>query len=91
MLSDWPILSLVIWLPIAGGVVTLLAGRGGDGPAVRWIALVFAVVTFLVSVPLYTLFDTTTYQMQFTELVPWIGTFNINYALGVDEIGRAHV
>ncbi len=86
MLSDWPILSLVIWLPIAGGVLTLLAGRGGDGPAVRPIALVFAIATFIASIPLYTLFDTATYRMQFTEQVPWITTFSINYQLGVDGI-----
>ena len=86
MLSDWPLLSLIIWLPIIGGGFVLLAGRGGNGPAARWLALVFSTATFIVSIPLYTQFDASTYQMQFTELLPWIHTFNINYYLGIDGI-----
>ncbi len=49
-------------------------------------ALAFSVLTFLLSIPLYTQFDTSTAVMQFQELHPWIATFNINYHLGVDGI-----
>jgi NADH-quinone oxidoreductase subunit M len=38
------------------------------------------------SLPLYTGFDNGTYQMQFAEQMPWVATFNINYALGIDGI-----
>jgi len=48
--------------------------------------LFFAVVTFLLTIPLYIGFDTSTYQMQFPELYPWIPAFNIYYHLGVDGI-----
>ena len=86
MFSGFPLLSLVIWLPIAGGAAALLVDRGGDDKLVRWVALFFAGLTFLVSLPLYGAFDTGTYQMQFVEKSAWIPTFNINYHLGVDGI-----
>jgi NADH-quinone oxidoreductase subunit M len=80
-----PWLSLVIWVPIVGGLAVLLAGVRGDS-AVRWLSLAVAVVTFLLSLPLYVSFDVTTHMMQFTEVGSWIPRFNIEYRLGVDGI-----
>ena len=85
-MSDLPLLSLVIWLPIIGGLVVLAVGAGGNNNAVRWAALVGSIVTFLVSIPLWTGFDTTTHEMQFVEHASWIPAFNIAYHLGVDGI-----
>ncbi len=85
MFTDWPLLSLVIWLPIIGGVFTLLTGDKSPA-ATRRIALFTAVLTFLLSLPLYFQFDPGTAAMQFQELAPWIATFNIHYHLGVDGI-----
>jgi len=84
MFSDFPLLSLVIWLPIIGGLLVLAAGK--NDVLVRWLALVFASLTFLVSLPLYTGFDSGTYQMQFSESASWVPTFNIHYSLGIDGI-----
>jgi NADH-quinone oxidoreductase subunit M len=84
MLSHWPLLSLVIWTPILGGFVVLGAGENASGA--RRLALIFAVVTFVFSIPLYTGFDTHTASMQFVELQPWISALNINYYLGVDGL-----
>ena len=85
MTADWPILSIVIWLPIIGGVLVL--GSGDRAPNVsRWLALSVAILTFLLSIPLYTGFDTGTAQMQFVENSPWIPAFDVNYHLGVDGI-----
>ena len=85
MTGHFPILSLLLWLPIAGGLLVLLAGR--IAPAtVRWLALLVALVSFAVSVPLWTQFDASTAAMQFAEKLPWIGTFNVYYSLGVDGI-----
>ena len=78
------LLSLLIWLPILGGVLVVAAGRGGG--VARKLALGFSVAVFLLSVPLYTRFDTATAAMQFTEHAVWIGAFNIHYALGIDGI-----
>lgn len=85
MTSNWPLLSILIWFPIIGGFALLAYGEKHPG-RVRWAALVIAVVTFLLSIPLYTGFDSTTAQMQFEEMRPWISAFNINYHLGVDGI-----
>ena len=83
MASNWPILSILIWLPIFGAVVVLAAGEHRAGLA-RVLALLVAAATFVLSITLFTGFDTSTASMQFTEFKPWIDSFNINYALGVD-------
>jgi NADH-quinone oxidoreductase subunit M len=80
------LLSLAIWTPIAFGVVLLALGRDEQARAVRWIALIGAVVSFLVTLPLYDGFQLGTSAMQFVEKGPWIDRFNVNYHLGVDGI-----
>ena len=78
------LLSLAIWMPIAFGVVLLALGRDEHAGAVRWIALVGAVVSLAVTVPLYAQFELGTAAMQFVEKSLWIERFNIHYHLGVD-------
>ncbi len=85
MSADWPILSTVIWLPILGGLLVLFSGEKAPGVA-RWLALAVAVLTFLLSLPLWTGFDTSTAVMQFQEKLPWIERFQVHYHLGVDGI-----
>jgi NADH-quinone oxidoreductase subunit M len=80
------LLSLAIFLPIACGALLLAIGRDEQARAVRWLALVAAVASFLVTLPLITGFDTSTAAMQFVEKQPWIERFAINYHLGVDGI-----
>ncbi len=80
------LLSLAIWTPIAFGVILLAFGRDDQAKAVRWIALVGALISFLVTLPLYGQFDNTTASMQFVENTSWIERFNVNYHLGVDGI-----
>ncbi|MGH8479431.1 MAG: NADH-quinone oxidoreductase subunit M [Gammaproteobacteria bacterium] len=80
-----PLLSLVIWLPILGGVVVLfLADR--DRAVVLKLSLSIALAAFVLSLPLYFAFDTATHAMQFGERVPWIPAFDIDYHLGIDGI-----
>ncbi len=85
MYADWPLLSLVTWTPIVGGILVLFAGDKEPGGA-RKIALVFSLLTFLLTIPLYTQFDTDTHLMQFVERHPWIDVFDIEYYLGIDGI-----
>lgn len=80
------LLSLAIWTPIVFGIVLLALGRDEQARAVRWVALLGALISFLVTLPLYGQFDTTTAAMQFVEKSPWIERFNVNYHLGVDGI-----
>ena len=80
------LLSLSIWTPIFFGVVLLAFGRDDQAKTVRWIALVGAVISLLVTLPLYEGFKLGTSAMQFVEKAPWIHAFNVNYHLGVDGI-----
>lgn len=80
------LLSLAIWTPIAFGVVLLALGRDDQARAVRWLALIGSLVSFLVTLPLYSRFDRATSAMQFVEKQPWIERFNIHYHLGIDGI-----
>jgi len=80
------LLSLAIWTPIAFGVVLLALGRDDQARAVRWLALIGSVVSFFVTLPLYSGFQLGTSAMQFVEKASWIERFNVNYALGVDGI-----
>ena len=83
--SALPILSLLIWTPIIGGVLVLLAGdRRAEG--VKYLSLAVAVLTFLLSILLYKQFDNAVAGMQFIEEAEWISAFNVKYHIGVDGI-----
>lgn len=80
---DLPILSLMIWLPVLGGLGVLAVG---DRVGAKQFALGITVLTFLISLLLWLGFDYTTASMQFVEFTPWVETFHINYHLGIDGI-----
>ena len=86
MTSDFPILSLIIWLPIIAGAVLMFAGENLKSSTTKMIAMVVSLLTFVLSIPLYADFDSSTHAMQFVENIPWIAVFNINYHLGIDGI-----
>jgi len=85
MLAEFPWLTLVIWLPIIGGVVVIASGDKAPD-LTKWLSLGFALVTFLFSLSLWFGFDQTTVAMQFVERADWIPTFDVYYHLGVDGI-----
>ncbi len=80
------LLSVSIWLPIAVGILLLALGRDDQPGTARWLALVGAVASFLVTIPLITGFDNASAALQFQENLPWIARFNVHYHLGVDGI-----
>ncbi|MDH5447209.1 MAG: NADH-quinone oxidoreductase subunit M [Gammaproteobacteria bacterium] len=86
MFVDWPILSLVIWIPIIGGILVLATANESRVSQTRVLSLVVSILTFILSIPLYTDFQIGTHLMQFQENASWIKAFNINYHLGVDGI-----
>ena len=47
------LLSLAIWMPIIFGVILLALGRDEQANAVRWVALIGAFASFMVTLPLY--------------------------------------
>jgi NADH-quinone oxidoreductase subunit M len=82
------LLSLLIWLPIAGAVPVLLAGSGRPNTA-RWLALLMAVLTFAVSLFLIPQYHPDVAGMQLVESHVWIEALNVHYGLGVDGISVA--
>jgi NADH-quinone oxidoreductase subunit M len=79
------LLSLVIWLPIAGGFLTLALGDDRARLA-RWTALVSTLLTLAACVPLCMGFSNGTARFQFVERRDWIMTLHAQYYLGVDGI-----
>src|SRR5262245_7785020 len=83
-------LSLIVFLPLVGALLVLVAGGRGDRPeresTVKLIALVASVATFLATLALWWRFDPTSADYQFVERRSWIPAFGIQYLVGVDGI-----
>ena len=80
------LLSLSIWTPIVVGGLLLALGRDEHAKAVRWLALLGALISFLIALPLYGGFQIDSAQMQWVEKALWIERFQVHYHLGVDGI-----
>ena len=79
------LLSLLIWLPILGGISVLVIGNNRSDLA-RWVSVAVSIIVFALSLNLWAGFDTSTHVMQFVENTAWISQFNINYHIGIDGI-----
>ena len=84
--NHFPWLTLAIFVPIVFGLLVLALGGDNKPGFTRQLSLVGAVVSFLVTIPIYTGFDSSTAAMQFVEKASWISAFHVNYSLGVDGI-----
>lgn len=80
--GGFPWLTLVVFLPLLGVAAILLA----EEALAKWVALGVSSLVFLVSLPLWVLFDESTPAMQFVETHQWIASPSINYTVGVDGI-----
>ena len=86
MQSTFPLLSLAIWLPILFGLLVLAVGSDRNPGTARALSLFGSIASFLVTLPIIANFDNAFHGMQMVERTPWIGRFNIFYALGIDGI-----
>ena len=89
---SWPILSLTTFLPLVG-VLYILFVPGEDETAdknARWAALWTTLATFLVSLPIWFLFDKNAAGFQFVEKHEWLGGA-ASYQMGVDGISMPFV
>lgn len=84
--TNFPWLTLAIFVPIVAGLVVLALGRDDRPGFTRKLSLVGSILGLLVTLPLYTGFNPDTADMQFVEKAPWIDTFAVNYHLGIDGI-----
>ena len=80
------LLSLAIWVPIMAGIAGLATGSDRHAGLARILAFAGALAGFLVTLPLFVLFDRLSGGYQFLEFHEWIPALNVNYALGVDGI-----
>jgi NADH-quinone oxidoreductase subunit M len=82
------LLSLIVWLPLVGAIVLLVA-RGMSDQTARRVAFIWSLVVFVASLPLIPglgQFDSNNANLQLVERVPWIGAFGVDYHLGIDGI-----
>jgi NADH-quinone oxidoreductase subunit M len=81
----YSILTLVTFLPVAGGAL-LLFMRNASPRAIRNIAFIVSLLTLLLSLPLFSSFDSSNRGMQFEQSVSWIPSLGIQYHVGIDGI-----
>jgi NADH-quinone oxidoreductase subunit M len=81
--ANFPLLSVVLFTPLVGALVLLFVGKHREN-AIRWIANVFAMAGFAVSLPLWFWYQPADPRWQFVERLPWIPSIGAEYFLGVD-------
>lgn len=79
-----PLLSLLIWIPIVGGLLLLLFRKEHQATWIKRLGLLIAILCLCLCWPLVQGFDISTWDMQWREQHAWIPQLNIYYALGVD-------
>ena len=91
-MTDWPILSVLIFLPTVGAAFVFVIRGEAEIVAqnARNVALWTSLITFALSLLLWTGFDTGTAAFQFEERAPWIAE-GIDYHLGVDGISMLFI
>ena len=85
-MSNVPLLTLITFLPAAGAVIIMLFMKKEQTRAIKGFATAVAVADFLISLPLWTRFDSSEAGFQFVEKASWIPTIGVSYFVGVDGI-----
>ena len=86
--AGFPILSLITWLPLVGGVI-IMSVRGDEATVAsnaRWTALWTSLIVLVLSLVLWVKFDTGESGFQFVEEIPWLPEYGVGYKMGVDGI-----
>ncbi len=89
---NWPILSVVTFLPLLGALLVMLLVRGNERLArgtARWVAMWTTLVTFAISLVMVWRFDAGSAEFQFVEKHSWLGI--ASYHMGVDGISLPFV
>src|SRR5438046_8991289 len=77
------LLSFILFTPLVGALILLLVNsRKAD--AIRWLAYRVAFVGFVISIPLWFLYNPQNADFQFVERATWIPSIGAEYFLGVD-------
>ncbi|MGB1933105.1 MAG: NADH-quinone oxidoreductase subunit M [Candidatus Puniceispirillaceae bacterium] len=93
MISSWPLLSVITFLPLTGVLFLMLIRGNADSIAAnsRLVALWVSGFTFLLSLYLYFGFDPNIAGYQFEERADWIAGSGISYHLGIDGISMPFI
>ena len=81
--ADFPLLSLILFTPLAGAILLLFVSKQNEN-LIRWIANITVAIGFLVSLPLWFWYDSSNPEWQFVEQASWIPSIGAQYLLGVD-------
>jgi len=84
-MSSYPILSMMIWLPIVMGLI-LINNKNISKLTASFITIIITMLIFILSIILFNLYDHSSSQLQFVEKHEWIEGMNIFYFLAVDGI-----
>lgn len=85
-LGGFPILSLTVFLPLAGALFIIFFLSREQVQTIRNVAFVVTLFDFIVVLPIIFAFDTSTHQFQFVENARWIEAIGVEYFLGIDGI-----
>ena len=80
------LLSIITYTPLVGALALLLPPFKGQDDRVRWFANGVAVLGFLVSLPIWFLFDREAPGFQFEEHAAWIPSIGVSYHFGIDGV-----
>ena len=82
---DYPILSILIWLPIVIGLILVASNDIGKSLSTT-ITLLTTLIILIISIKLFQSYDYSVGNLQFVERFIWISGLNIFYYLAVDGI-----
>jgi NADH-quinone oxidoreductase subunit M len=85
-LGGFPVLSLTLFIPLAGALFIIFFFRREQVQAIKSVAFVVTLIDFLVALPIVFAFDTSTHLLQFVEKGKWIEALGVEYFLAVDGI-----
>ncbi|MCS7150610.1 MAG: NADH-quinone oxidoreductase subunit M [Caldimicrobium sp.] len=84
-MADFGLLSAILWFPLLGIAAIIITNRSRPD-TIKVIALITALIDFILSILLLYRFDFTNANFQFVEKIPWLDVINSFYFLGVDGI-----
>ncbi|MBI3262220.1 MAG: NADH-quinone oxidoreductase subunit M [Acidobacteria bacterium] len=82
-MATFPLLSWILFTPLVGAILILFVNKRNEH-AIRWIANLFALAGFVISLPLWFWYNSQNPDYQFVERLPWIPSIGAEYFLGVD-------
>jgi NADH-quinone oxidoreductase subunit M len=78
------LLNAICYLPLVGALIIIFFFNKKNTGAIKWFATIVTGLDFLLSIPLWFLYDPQGPQFQFTTELSWIPSLGVQYLFGVD-------